>query len=95
MVWSSLCECDGEESEEVVVGRLNGDVSFDEGLPFADEGAEFVRGEVEAVEVCKAVLALDFVNSQLDFSEGMVFIVLEVGKGDFENTALQSIVGVL
>jgi hypothetical protein len=57
-------------------------------LPFADEGAEFIRGEVEAVEVCEAVLALDFVNSQLDLSEGVVFIVLEVGKGDFENAAL-------
>lgn len=47
------------------------------------------------MEVGQTVLALDFVDSQLDFSEGVVFIVLEVGEGDFEDTALEGIVGVL
>jgi hypothetical protein len=62
LVRSSLGEGDGEEAEEVVVGRLDNDVGLDEGLPLADERAELVGGEVEAVEVGQAVLALDLVD---------------------------------
>jgi hypothetical protein len=47
------------------------------------------------VEVGEAVLALDFVDAELDFAEGMVFVLLEVGEGDFENAAFQGVVGVL
>ena len=47
------------------------------------------------MEVGEAVLALDFVNAELDFAEGMVFVLLEVGKGDFEDAAFEGIVGVL
>ena len=94
MVRPSFCERDGEESEEVVVGGLNGDVGFDQGLPLADKGAELVGGEIKAVEVGQAVLALDFVDSELDFSEGVVFIILEIGKGDFKDAAFERVVGI-
>jgi hypothetical protein len=47
------------------------------------------------VEVGQAVLSLNFVNSELDLAEGVVFVVLEISEGDFEDTALQSIVGAL
>ena len=47
------------------------------------------------MEVGEAVLALDFVDTELDFAEGMVFVVLEVGEGDFEDAALEGVVGVL
>lgn len=63
LVGSALGETDGEEAEEVVVGRLHGDVGLDKGLPLANEGSELVRGEVKAVEVGKAVLALDLVDT--------------------------------
>jgi hypothetical protein len=95
LIGAALGEGDGEEAEEVVVGGFDGRVGFDEGLPFADEGAEFVRGEVEAVEVGQAVLALHFVDTELDFSEGVVFILLEIGKGDFEDAAFEGVVGIL
>ena len=95
LVWPPLGESDGEESEEVVIDCLYSHVSFDESLPFADERSQLVRREVEAVEVSQAVLALDFVYSQLDLSKGVVLVFLEVGQGDFENAALQSIIGVL
>lgn len=62
LVRSSLGESDGEETEEVVVCGLDNDVGLDEGLPLADERAELVGGEVEAVEVGQAVLALDLVD---------------------------------
>jgi hypothetical protein len=47
------------------------------------------------VEVGKTVLALDFVDAELDLAEGVVLIVLEIRKRDFENTALERIVRVL
>jgi len=78
LVWSPLGECDAEESKEIIVGGLYNNVGFDEGLPLADEGAKFIRGEVKAVEVGKAVLALDFVDSKFDLAESVVFILLKV-----------------
>ena len=95
LVWSSLGETDGEEAEEVVVSGLDNDVGLDEGLPLADEGAELVGGEVEAVEVGQAVLALDLVDPEADLAERVVLILLEIGQRDLEDAALQSIVRVL
>lgn len=95
LVGSSLGKGDGEEANKVIVGGLDDDVGLDEGLPLADERAELVRGEVEAVEVGQAVLALDLVDAELDLAESVVLILLEVGEGDLEYPALQRIVGVL
>jgi hypothetical protein len=64
-------------------------------LPLADERAELVRGEVEAVEVGQAVLALDLVDPELDLAEGVVLILLQIRKRNLENASLQSVVGVL
>jgi hypothetical protein len=47
------------------------------------------------VEVGQAVLALDLVDAELDLAEGVVLIVLEVGEGDLEDTALEGVVGIL
>ena len=46
------------------------------------------------MEVGEAVFALDFVDAELDFAEGVVFVVLEVGEGDFEDAAFEGVVGV-
>jgi len=95
LVRSSLGEGNAEEAEEVVVGGLDNDVGLDEGLPLADEGAELVGGEVETVEVGQAVLALDLVDAELDLTESVVLILLEIGERDLEYPALQGIVGAL
>ena len=95
LVGSSLGEGDAEEADEVVIGGLDDDVGLNEGLPLADERAQLVGGEVESVEVGQAVLALDLVNSQLDLAESVVLVLLEIGEGDLEDTALERIVGVL
>jgi len=95
LVWSSLGEGDGEKADEIVVSGLDSDVSLNESLPFSDQRAELVGGEVESVEVGQAVLALDLVDSQLDLAEGVILVLLEVGKGDFQDTTLQGIIGVL
>lgn len=95
LVWSSLGEADGEEAEEVVVSGLDNNVGLDEGLPFADEGAELVGGEVETVEVGQAVLALDLVDAELDLAERVVLILLEIGERNLEYPSLQRIICVL
>jgi hypothetical protein len=95
LVGASLGEGNGEQAEEVVVSGLHGDVGLDQGLPLADQGAQLVGGKVQTVEVGQAVLALDLIDAELDLAEGVVFIVLEVGEGDLEDTALQGVVGVL
>lgn len=64
-------------------------------MPFADEGAELVRGEVETVEVGQAVLALDLVDAELDLAESVVLVLLEIGERNLEYPALQRIVRVL
>ena len=47
------------------------------------------------MEVGQAVLALNLVDSELDLAESMVLILLEIGQGNLEDSALQRIVGVL
>jgi len=94
LVVSLLGEGNDEEADKVVIGSLDGGVGLDESLPLADEGTKFVRGEVETVEVGQAVFALDFVDSELNLAESVVFILLEIGKRDFEDAALESVVGV-
>ncbi len=52
-------------------------------------------GEVETVEVGQAVLALNLIDAQLDLAEAVVLILLEIGEGSLEDTALERVVGVL
>ena len=40
------------------------------------------------MEVGEAVLALDFINSQLDLAESTIFVLGEVTERDFDNTTL-------
>lgn len=47
------------------------------------------------MEVGEAVFALDFVDAEFDFAEGVVFVFLQVGEGDLEDAAFEGVVGVL
>ena len=95
LVGSLLGEGNGEQPHEVTVGGLDVDVGLDESLPLADEGTELVGGEVHSVEVGETVLALNIVDSELDLPERVLVVLVEVGEGEFENSALESIGGVL
>lgn len=95
LVGSSLGEGNSEETDEVVVGGLDGNVGLNEGLPLSHEGSELVRGEVETVESRQAVLALDLVDAEADLAEGVVLILLEIGEGNLDDAALEGVVGVL
>ena len=95
LVWTSLRECDGEQTNKVIIGRLHSDVSLNERLPLAHEGSQFVGGEVQAMEVGQAVFPLDLVHAKLDLAESVFFVILKIGKGDLENTTFKGIVGIL
>lgn len=47
------------------------------------------------MEVGEAVLALNFIDSQLNLAERVVLIFLKVSKGDLKDSTLESLVGVL
>lgn len=95
LVRALLGEADGEEADEVTVGGLDVDVRLDQGLPLADERAELVRGEVHAVEVGQARLALDLVDTERDLAERVLIVLVEVSQGQLKDAALERVVGVL
>lgn len=95
LVRAPLGEADGEDADEVAVGRLDVELGLDQGLPLADERAELVRGEVHAVEVGQAVLALDVVDAELDLAERLLVVLVQVAERELEDAALERVVGVL
>lgn len=95
LVWLSLGESNGENSQNVVVSGLDGDVGLNQRLPLSHQRSQLVTGEVHAVEVGQQVLTLNLIHSQLDLSVGVVLRALQVSKTNLEHTALQAIGGVL
>ena len=95
LVRSALSEGDGEEAEEVIVSGLDSDVGLDQGLPLSDEGSELVGCEIKTVEVSQAILSLDLIDTELDLSECVVLILLQVRQRNLENSSLQCIICVL
>jgi len=95
LVGSLLGKGNDEEANEIVVSGLDRRVGLDQCLPLANQRTELVGCEIESVKVSEAVLALDFIDAELDFAESMVFVFLEIGEGDFENATFESVVGVL
>jgi hypothetical protein len=95
LVRPALGEGDGKEAEEVVISGLDRNICLDQGLPLSNERSELVGCEVETVEVSQAVLSLYLVDTELDLSECVVFILLQIRQRYLENSSLQSIVCVL
>lgn len=95
LVGSALGEGNGEQAEEIVVSGLDRDIGLDQRLPLSDERSQLVRCEVETVEVGQAVLSLNLVHPELDLSECVVLILLEIRQRNLENSALQCIICVL
>lgn len=95
LVRAALGKSNGEEAEEVVVGGLDCDVGLNQGLPLSDEGSQLVGCEVETVEVGETILSLDLIDTELDLSECVVLILLQICQRNLEDSALQCIVRVL
>jgi hypothetical protein len=47
------------------------------------------------MEVGQTILSLNLIHTELNLAECVVLVVLQIGKGDLEDSALQRVVGVL
>mmetsp|Transcript_19323 Transcript_19323/g.46682 ORF Transcript_19323/g.46682 Transcript_19323/m.46682 type:complete len:224 (-) Transcript_19323:186-857(-) len=87
-----VSESDAEHAQEVSVGSLDVDVGLDERVPLAHQAADLVAGEIHAVEIRQAVLALDFLAAELHLAEGHILRVgVEVSQGDLKHATTQTV----
>jgi hypothetical protein len=80
LVWPTLRECNGKQTEKVIIGGLDGNVRLNQGLPLPNQRAQLVRCEVQPMEVSEAILALNLIDTKFDLAEGVVLVILEIGK---------------
>lgn len=95
LVRASLGEGNGEEADKVVIGSLHSHIGLDECLPLANKRAQLVGREVQAMEIGKAVFPLDLIDTELDFAESVVLIVLQISEGCLKDTASEGVVRIL
>ena len=88
----SLGETNGKDSEHEAVSSLGLDKGFNDIVPLLDELAEFVSGDVHAVEVGVAVHALHFFNLHLHLSPGIsTALVLQVSQRHLKHSSFQTV----
>lgn len=92
MFLGSLGETNAEHSEEIAVSGLGLNERLDGSVPFLDDGAELVSGNVHTVEVSVAVETFNFFNLDLHLSPGLfVAISVKISERDLKDTALQTV----
>ena len=82
----TLGEGDAEQTEGVSIGGLDLGLSLDESLPLADQRAKLITSHVHTVEISKTVTSLSVENLELDLSEALVGILVEVTKVSLADT---------
>jgi hypothetical protein len=71
---------------------VNINKGFNETLPLSDQGAKFVTGDVHAMEVGKNIISANILTDKLDLAVSLALVTtIEISKGDFEDTTLQTI----
>lgn len=68
---------------------------LNERLPLFDERAQLIGGEIHAVEVGETCFASHFLDLQLDLSESVLHVVVEVGQIDLEDSVFEEVLSVL
>ena len=92
MMLMTLSESNAEDAYEVAILSLGLNEGLDEGVPFLDEGAELVSGDVHAVEVGIAVVSLNFLNLDLNLSPVLfVGLTVQVSERNLEDTSSERI----
>ena len=86
-----LGEGNAEHADNVSVGGTAVNVGLDDGLLLLDEGAKLVTGHVHTVEVEETVVSLNILDTKLDLTVRHGLVVIEIGKGELDNTSLQSL----
>jgi ethanolamine utilization microcompartment shell protein EutS len=86
-----LGEGDAEHADDVTIGGTSINIGLNDRLLLLDEGAKLITGHVHAVEVEETVVSLNILDTELDLAVSHGLVVVEVGKGELDNTSLQSI----
>lgn len=90
----SLGDAKSKHSEEVSVSGLSLHEGLNGGVPFLDDGAQLVSGDVHTVEVSVAVEALHFLDLHLHFSPGLIVaLFVQIGQRYLEHTTFQAVSG--
>lgn len=93
---AALGKADAEGTDEVSVRGLDVHMSLNERLPFLDHGAKLVRGKGHSVKVGETRLSLDFIDTETELAEGLVFALdVQVTKRHFQDTSTQTILRAL
>lgn len=71
-----LCEPNGEDSEHVSIRGFSLNESFNESVPFLNQSAELVSGDVHSVEVGVAIHSFYFFNLEFHPSVGFLMATL-------------------
>jgi len=93
LVGTASSQTNGEQSQQVSVGGTDINVGLNESLPLADKGPVLVGGHGHSVEVGKAALSLDIIDAELELGPGLLLILVQVTKGNLNNTSLEVIRG--
>ncbi len=86
----SLGEADAEHAKEVAVGSLGLNKGFNGGVPFLDDSAELIAGDIHSVEVGVAVEALNFLDLDLHLSPSLfVAVSVQISQRYLKHTTLK------
>jgi len=87
-------EGNAEHADLVTIDGLGLRESLDRGVPLLDESAELVSGDIHAVEVSVAVVALNLFALDANLSPGLlVSVLVEITEGDIENATTERVSG--
>jgi hypothetical protein len=82
----TLAEGNSEHTEDVSISGLDFSLSLDKGLPLTDKGAELITSHVHTVEISKAVTSLSVEDLELDLSEALIGVLVEVTEVSLADT---------
>ena len=88
----ALGEGNAEHSQVVAIGGLGLGERLDRGVPLLDKSAELVSGDVHAVEVRVAIVALHFLALHAHLSPCLVVsFLVEITKRNLEHATTQRV----
>merc|ERR1711976_45484 len=90
LVLTLVGESNAEETQQVAISGLYGNIGLNQCLPLLDHRAQFIGGEVHAMEVGEHIAALHLLSNQAELAE-CYLVILEVSHGDLKYTALKPI----
>lgn len=82
---------DTEHPDNVAIGSAAINVGLNDRLALLNKRADLVAGHVHSVEVHEAVVSLNVLDAKLHFAPREGLVVLQVGKAELDDTALQTI----